>query len=91
MTDPESDYYLSVYVSLVILTGLTVASFYIGLGRLFAITLALAIASVKAALIGLYFMHLRHESRLIHGIVLIGIAAVVLLAIGILPDVALRF
>lgn len=90
MMEQESDFYLPVYLTLVALTFLTVGSFYLGLGRIFAVTIAMAIAMVKAALIAIYFMHLRDERPLIYGVVFVGILAVGILAIGILPDVALR-
>jgi cytochrome c oxidase subunit 4 len=88
--DQESDFYFPVYLSLVALTLLTLGSFYFQLGRIFAITIALTIATVKASLIGLYFMHLQHEKPLIYGIVAVGAVAVAILTIGILPDIALK-
>ncbi len=53
-----------VLMLLLILTGVTVGSSYIDLGRL-NVWAALLIASTKASLVLLFFMHLKYESRLI--------------------------
>lgn len=53
--------YLGVFATLLMLTILTVAVSALDLPRTPAIALGLAIAAVKAALVALFFMHLRHE------------------------------
>jgi cytochrome c oxidase subunit 4 len=68
-------------VGLLILTWATVAAVNIDLGE-FNIYLALAIAVAKAALVALYFMHLRWD-RPFNGIVFIGSIAFVMLLIAI--------
>lgn len=55
--------YFTVFVSLLVLTGITTSAAFVDLGR-WNIAVALAIAFAKATLVGLYFMHLRHSSRL---------------------------
>jgi cytochrome c oxidase subunit IV len=56
--------YTVVWLGLIVLTALTVASAQMNMGRL-AIFICLAIASFKSILVFLYFMHLRHEERLL--------------------------
>lgn len=57
--------YITIFLSLMLGTGLTVAAaFYDFPGPLNAI-IALTIAVVKATLVILYFMHVRYSSRLI--------------------------
>jgi cytochrome c oxidase subunit 4 len=51
-----------IYVALLLLLGATVAAAHFPLGP-FALVVALAIAGAKAALVVLYFMHVRHGSR----------------------------
>lgn len=80
---------LSVYLCLVALTLATAASALIDRGRIVAVTAALSIAAIKAALIAFYYMHLKEEGPLIYAIVLTGITAVLILAFGILPDMAI--
>ncbi|HEX2445331.1 MAG TPA: cytochrome C oxidase subunit IV family protein [Vicinamibacterales bacterium] len=59
---PRSVYY-AVFVTLMVLTGLTVWVAYLDLGFL-NVAVALGIAVTKAALVVLYFMHVRYSTRL---------------------------
>jgi len=56
--------YAAVWSLLLLLTAATVASAQLRLGKL-TIVVCLAIASLKSILVLLYFMHLRHEDRLV--------------------------
>ena len=49
---------------LLVLTGVTVGASYVDLGR-FNVWMALTIASVKASLVLMFFMHLKYESRIL--------------------------
>lgn len=51
---------LTVFGLLIVLTGLTVVVARLGLGQI-DIWIAMLIATIKATLVGLYFMHLRHD------------------------------
>lgn len=55
--------YLMVFGALAVLTVVTVGVSYLGLGIGPAIGLALLIATVKASLVALFFMHLKGEVR----------------------------
>ena len=72
---------LGVYAGLLVLTVLTVAVTGINLGK-FNIWLALGVAVAKAALVALYFMHLRWDAP-INGIILIVSLVFVAIFIGI--------
>ncbi len=61
--------YILVFVALMAFTVITVAVSYLHLPLWGAITLALTIATVKAALVACYFMHLISEKTLIYAIV----------------------
>ncbi len=54
--------YLAVFLTLLVMTGVTVRVAYMDLGRL-NVTIAVTIAVFKALLVVLYFMHLRYSSR----------------------------
>jgi len=69
--------YAGIFLSLMVLTAATVAAAYVNLGP-FNIVIALAIASVKATLVVLYFMHARYSPKRTH---LVIIAAVFWLAV----------
>src|SRR5262245_40096853 len=56
--------YLLVFALLIGLTGLTVATSFVELGR-WHLLVAMSIAGIKATLVVLYFMHVLHGSRLI--------------------------
>jgi cytochrome c oxidase subunit 4 len=72
---------LGVYAALLVLTVLTVAVTAVNLGKL-NIWLALGVAVAKAALVALYFMHLRWDAPF-NGIVLIISLVFVAIFIGI--------
>jgi cytochrome c oxidase subunit 4 len=72
---------LSVYFTLLVLTGVTWAVSRVDLGQA-NIWIALAIAFVKASIVALYFMHLRWDSPF-NGIVIIAAFFFVALFIGI--------
>ena len=56
--------YSIVFVTLLIFTGLTVLAAYIDLG-IFNPVVALAIATIKAVVVILFFMHVKYQSNLI--------------------------
>jgi cytochrome c oxidase subunit 4 len=56
--------YSIVFVTLLIFTGLTVVAAYVDLG-IFNPVVALAIASIKAVIVILFFMHVKYQSKLI--------------------------
>jgi cytochrome c oxidase subunit 4 len=56
--------YLAVFAALLALTALTTAIAFVDLGGVGNVAVALSVAIVKAALVALYFMHLRHSTPL---------------------------
>ena len=79
--------HLGVYLVLLALTVATLsASLFNHGGRIMAVSVALIIASVKASFIGYYYMNLRRDRALTFAILGIGLIAVLILLVGILPD-----
>ncbi|MBI5638921.1 MAG: cytochrome C oxidase subunit IV family protein [Nitrospirae bacterium] len=70
--------YILIWLILLGLTVVTVTVSRLSLGSTGAV-ISLAIASLKAGLILLFFMHLRHEGRLLKGIFLIPIVLISLI------------
>ena len=66
--------YAFVWIVLLFLTGLTVWAASFDLGRL-NIAIALAIATTKASLVALFFMHLKLESRVTFVYILLALFA----------------
>jgi cytochrome c oxidase subunit 4 len=59
----------------------------LGLGN---VTVALLIASVKAALVALFFMHLRYEKRLVWAFAIVPLFFLALIIFGTLSDTMFR-
>ncbi len=57
--------YVMVFVALAVLTIVTVAISYLRLPTVFAISVAMVVATVKASLVASYFMHLISEQKVI--------------------------
>jgi len=75
--------YYKVFGALLVLTVVTVAVSYLHLATHEAIFVALAIATVKASLVALFFMHLSNERRLIYYALLL--TAVFFLFLMVIP------
>ncbi|HVE13142.1 MAG TPA: cytochrome C oxidase subunit IV family protein [Elusimicrobiota bacterium] len=86
--DADESANLAVYIGLLCLTALTLAASLAGNGRIMAVALALIVASAKAGLIGFYYMDLRRERTFMVVLLAIGLLAVAVLLVGILPDLS---
>jgi cytochrome c oxidase subunit IV len=71
---------VAVWITLVLLTGITVGITRLNLGGM-ALWVALAIATLKASLVALYFMHLRYD-RPVNLIIFLGALLFVFLFVG---------
>ncbi len=81
--------YAVVWVALLVLTATTVAVSTVNLGMM-NVVVALVIASVKAALVALFFMHLKYENRVVWGFALTPIYFLLLIIAGTLSDTLFR-
>jgi len=81
--------YHAIFVTLLVLTGVTVWVAGLDLGPLNT-AVALGIATVKALLVVLYFMHVRYASRLTWVFVAAGLFWLVLLIAGTMHDYQTR-
>jgi cytochrome c oxidase subunit IV len=63
--------YVGIFLALMVLTAVTVAVAYVNLGQ-FNKVVALGIASFKATLVVLYFMHVKYSSSLTKLVVIAG-------------------
>jgi len=80
---------IAVFAALLLLTVVTVLVSYVDLG-MGNVAVALLIASAKASLVALFFMHLKGESPLVWGFALVPILFLVLLLLGTMFDTMLR-
>ena len=81
--------YVLVFVALISLTVATTAVSFVDLGD-FSVVVALAIAVSKMLLVALFFMHVRHSTRLTRLVVLGGLLWLGLLLLLTLGDVMTR-
>jgi cytochrome c oxidase subunit IV len=81
--------YFVIYIVLLVLMGLTVGTAYIELGP-WHLIVAMVIAVVKAALILLYFMHLRYSGRAILVYAFLGFAFLLVLLVLSISDYLTR-
>ena len=81
--------YTLVFVVLLALTALTSSVAYIDLGP-FNIVVALSIAVIKMLLVALFFMHVRHSSRLTKTVVAGGLMWLMILLLLSMSDFASR-
>jgi cytochrome c oxidase subunit IV len=81
--------YIIVWLALLVLTGITWGVSYVNLG-MGNVAAALFIASVKAALVALFFMHLRYENRLVWAFALVPLLFLALIIFGTLSDTLFR-
>ena len=63
--------YIGVFVALMVLTILTVAVSYFHMPIVWAVIVALIIASFKCSLVASVFMHLNHERKAIYWVLLL--------------------
>lgn len=81
--------YVSVFITLLLLTALTTAIGFIDMGRMNTVV-ALAIAILKASLVFLFFMHLRYSNSLTRLVLLAGLFWLAILLSFTLADVLTR-
>lgn len=84
--------YTLVYVSLLIMTGITVwvAQYDFGGSGMLNLIIAMAIATVKAGVVTLFFMHLTWESKITWGIVIYPLFIFGLILGSILSDMIVK-
>src|ERR1041384_743241 len=72
--------FFAVFALLVVLTGVTVGVAFLGIEtEWIKVLLALTIASIKAAFVAVFFMHLKYEGKLIYFIVIVPLCLTVIL------------
>jgi cytochrome c oxidase subunit IV len=66
----SSKFYYTIWIALLVLTGITAAVAFVDLGP-FNVVLALVIATFKALLVVLFFMHVKYTSERLTKIVIV--------------------
>lgn len=74
--------YITVFVSLMVLTIVTVAISYLHLPIAMAVSVALLVATVKGSLVACYFMHLISEKKLIYAVLIFTVVFFIAVLLG---------
>lgn len=85
----KSKTYVSVWISLLTLTGITVAVTRLQLTK-YAIFVAILIATVKSGLVITYFMHLKYEPLILKAMLFIALLALTLIIALTFTDILYR-
>ena len=75
--------YLMVFGTLMVLTVVTVAVSYFHLPIASAVLIALLVATVKGSLVALFFMHLKHERKVVYYV--LALTAIFFIFLMVLP------
>jgi cytochrome c oxidase subunit IV len=78
--------YIQIFIWLTVLTAIEVGVVFAPLNRFVLITILVALAVVKAALVAMFFMHLRFERKTLALVVMTPIVLAGILIIGLMPD-----
>jgi cytochrome c oxidase subunit 4 len=81
--------YAYVWVSLLILLGITIAAAKVYFSK-YSVLINLLIASIKAVLVLMFFMHLKYEGRFLKGLVFLSISVLTLIIALTFSDVWFR-
>ena len=80
--------YYYIFFALVILTIVTVlVAFHRFQSEVVNLLLALLVASIKATLVAMFFMHLKFEGKLIYLILIVPLLLCILLVVALIPDI----
>jgi cytochrome c oxidase subunit 4 len=84
--------YYVIFGTLVVLTIVTVSAYFVMMrlgvhNELVRVLIALLIASIKAILVAMFFMHLKFEGKLIYTIFIVPLILCVLLVCALIPDI----
>jgi len=82
----EERRYIQIFVWLGLLTALEIGVTYMPLGKIAIGAMLVLLACTKAALVGLYYMHLVHEKRTLTWIAVTPAIICVFLILMLLPD-----
>jgi cytochrome c oxidase subunit IV len=81
--------YLMVWVGLLLLTALTITATSLHLGS-YSVAAAIAIATIKGALVLFYFMHLKYEDRVFKIMLLLALFTLTVIMVLTFLDVLVR-
>ena len=90
MSDPvkSTKVYWAVFGALIVATVLTVAQSRMDIGHTANRIIGIAVATTKATLVALFFMHLKYEKKYFYPVVIFPLVLVLVIIFANFPDVA---
>jgi cytochrome c oxidase subunit IV len=82
--------YAYIWIMLLVLLSLTIAVVKLNLLEQYSVIGSILIASVKAGLVLMYFMHLKYEGRLVKGMLSLAVGTLTLIIVLTFSDVWYR-
>ncbi len=82
--------YVAVWAVLVVLLAVGIAVGFVG-NPVLSTVLVFTVATAKAFLVAAHYMHLKYEPLLVRGVLLGGLACVLIALIGFIPDIVYGF
>ena len=86
---PSYRTYILVFSGLAVLTGMTVGLSYTGLSEGVRMFGAFTIATIKALLVAVIFMHLKYENRLLAVFAIVPVILAIVFILAISPDIGI--
>jgi len=86
MSEHVSPPYYKVFAWLTVLTVAEITWAVVGLPRGLLVGGLAIMAAAKAAMVGLYYMHLRYDGLLLVSIILFPVVLAVVMVVGLMPD-----
>ena len=86
MSDHKEPNYMAIFYLLAALTALEIGVVFVPIAKLIVAIALIGLALVKAAMVALYFMHLKFEKRTLGIIALTPLILCTLLIVSLLPD-----
>ena len=86
MAEHKHPNYMAIFYYLAILTAVELGVIFLPIPKIVIAALLCVFAVWKAALVAMYFMHLKYEGKLIYLIFLVPLALCVILVVALMPD-----
>lgn len=82
---------IKIFIWLVVLTAIEIGLVYLNLPKALLATALILSAMMKAALVAVYFMHLKFEGKIIWGVLAGTCALAAIFTLGLFPDIVVGY
>lgn len=82
--------YIAVWAWLVLLLVVSVAAVMLPFSQTITVSFIFIVATVKAALVAVYFMHLKFEEKLVRYIAIVPVVLFIIMTLTLIPDIVYK-